>query len=89
MFFVNDMPHDSKETEFGKRFSITHYKYRGSFSAMFCMEMCHDSPDQKGKNFFPFSDYLHYAMIERKKRFFFISHYIHNTMIKTERNFFY
>ena len=70
VFSVNDVPHDSKETEFGRRFSISHYKYRGSFSVMSCMEMCRDCHDQEGKNFFPFSDYLHYAMIKRKKSFF-------------------
>ena len=73
VFSVNDVPHDSKETEFGRRFSISHYKYRGSFSVMSCMEMCRDCHDQEGKNFFPFSDYLHYAMIKRKKSFFHLA----------------
>ena len=61
VFSVNDVPHDSKETEFGRRFSISHYKYRGSFSIMSSMEMCRDCHDQEGNNFFPFSDHLHYA----------------------------
>ena len=86
--FCYNVPHDSKETEFGRRFSISHYKYRGSFSVMSCMEMCRDCHDQEGKNFFPFSDYLHYTMIKRKKSFFSFSHYLHYTMINTEKGFF-
>ena len=54
MFSVNDVSYDSKETESGRRFSISHYKYRGSFSVMSRMEMCRDCHDQEGKNFFPF-----------------------------------
>ena len=69
-FFVNDVPHDSKEIGFGRRFSISHYKYRGSFSIMSCMEMRRDCHDPERDNFFPFSDYLHYAMIKRVKKFF-------------------
>ena len=70
VFSVNDVPHDSKETEFGRRFSISHYKYRGSFSVMSGMKMCCDRHDQERKNFFSFSHYVHYAIIKRKKWFF-------------------
>ena len=52
VFSVNDVPHDSKETKFRRRFSISHYEYRGSFSVMSCMEMCRDFHDQEGNNFF-------------------------------------
>ena len=72
---VNDVSHGSKETKLGRRFSISHYKYRGSFSVMSHMEMCCDRHDQEGNNFSSFSHYVHYAMIKRKK-VFFISHYV-------------
>ena len=65
VFSVNDVPHDSKKTEFGRRFSISHYKYRDSFSVMSCMEMCRDCHDQEGKNFFPFLPW------SRQKKVFF------------------
>ena len=87
VFFVNDVPHDSKETEFGRRFSISDYKYHGSFSVKSWMEICRDCHDQEGKNFFPFSDYFHHAMIKGKK-VFFISHYVQDTMIKREKSSF-
>ena len=66
MFSVNDVPYDSKETEFGRPFSISHYKYRGSFNVMSRMEFCRNRHDQEGKTFFSFSHYIHYAMIKRK-----------------------
>ena len=87
VFSVNDMSHNSKETESGRCFSISHYKYRGNFSVMFCMEMCRDRHDQERKNFFWFSHYVHYAMIKRKK-IFFISHYVYYAIIKRENRFF-
>ena len=71
VFSVNDVPHDSKVTEFGRRFLISHYKYRGSFSVMSGKEMCRDRHDQERNNLFLFSHYVHYAMIKTEKRFFF------------------
>ena len=50
--------------------SQSHINVFNSFNVMSCMEMCGDCHDQEGKNFFPVSDYLHYAMIKRKKSFF-------------------
>ena len=40
VFSVYDVPNDSKETEFERRFSISQYKYRGSFSNMSSMIKC-------------------------------------------------
>ena len=54
VFSVKDVQHDSKETEFGRFFSISHYKYCGSFSVMPCMEMCRDRQDQE-RTFFHFA----------------------------------
>ena len=80
VFSVNDVPHDSKVTEFRRRFLISHYNYRGSFSVMSGKEMCRDRHDQERNNFFLFSHYVHYAMIKRKKDFF-ISHYVYCAII--------
>ena len=65
VFSVNDVPHDSKENESGRRFSISDYKYRGSFGVMSCMDMCRDRHDQERKNFFLFSH------DQEKKKIFF------------------
>ena len=40
VFYVYDVPLDIEETEFERRFSISQYKYRGSFSNMSSMKMC-------------------------------------------------
>ena len=88
VFSVNDVPHDSEETEFGRHFSISHYKYRGSFSVMSCMEMCCDRHDQERKISFSFRHYVHYTMIKWKK-VFFTTHYVHYAIIKRQKRFFF
>ena len=40
VFYVYDVPLDIEETEFERRFSISQYKYRGSFSNMSSMIKC-------------------------------------------------
>ena len=43
MFSFYGVPHDSKETKFGRRFSISQYKNRGRFSVQSRIKMCPSS----------------------------------------------